>query len=83
VIYLLSGVTITGVLYYVKEKIDQVYATLDAVLEPGGTLLLSHLKESSGDGFLRFFDGKGYTLLRSREYICNNTTHVMHVFAQS
>jgi predicted TPR repeat methyltransferase len=75
-------VTITGVLYYVKEKIEQVYATLDALLEPGGVLLLSHLKESSGDGFLRLFDGNGYSLSRSREYTCNNAIHLMHVFTK-
>ena len=75
-------VTVTGVLYYVREQMDRVRETLDAVLLGGGKLLLSHLKESSGDGFLSVFDGNGYVLKTSREFTCNNNIHLMHVLAK-
>ena len=75
-------VTITGVLYYVKDQIDHVHETLDKVLLGGGTMLLSHLKESSGDGFQGLFEDRGYKLTASREFTCNNNTHLMHVFTK-
>ncbi|HUX07405.1 MAG TPA: class I SAM-dependent methyltransferase [Acidobacteriota bacterium] len=73
-------VIITGVLYYVKEHLDRARDTVDTVLLKGGKLLLSHLKESSGDGFLGLFEGADYNLIGSREFSCNNNIQLMYVF---
>jgi 2-polyprenyl-3-methyl-5-hydroxy-6-metoxy-1,4-benzoquinol methylase len=78
-----DAVTITGVLYYVNNKWDKVFATLDNVLIKGGVLLTSHITESSkGDGYLSHFLKGEYNHERSIKFPYKRFTQSLNVFTK-
>ncbi len=76
-----DAVVITGVLYYLSDQRQLINENVSLYLASGGLLLISHIKESSGNtGFVELFDPERFQLITSREFSCDEYVQSLHLF---